>query len=241
MPFKILNKKDATVDELASAYAEIESRETDLEGQKQAAYADMVSSQQEAMGSKKGAAAKLDKAKAAHQEIELQVEACRDAMNKIRERIQAVLPDHFRQQIAALKKQHSEVSRKRDKIREEWLTVCAQAAVINEQICGSGVIHLGSGDMKQTTPEPGFSYAALAHDNQLFYLEKVREFRSKVDPGESLNTQLNRISSEIDKLEKIIEQGDFAAEAEKVLDGYRPKSSESKPEPEGGAQVIAAT
>lgn len=222
--FKILGKKAATVDELAGAFAEIEAMKTDFEGQLSSSYGELLRWQQKAMAGAKGGSKALETAKETYRDVELQIAACTDALQQIRQRIVDAMPAHLQQRRADLEEQHRELSNQQDQLRREWLSVCAQAAVLAEKLRGQNFVHLRSGEMREGIPEPGLQFPALAHDEQLLYIEQIRKARETNADGGNFRAEMDQVSKELDRLER----AEAETEAARLIDSYRP----AEPAPE---------
>jgi hypothetical protein len=183
------------------------------------------------MSGAKGSGKALDAAKNQYRDLELQIEACTDALSQIRQRVKDSLPDYFRQKIASLEKQYEKASNSRNDLEMEWLECCAKAALLHEKLHGTGFVHLGSGEMRPETPRPGFKFQTLGDDKQAAFLELVRRLRAEGDSQESIHRKLDRITTELEKVEKILASGDFEAETDRILGGHNSVEPEPESEP----------
>jgi len=225
--FKILDNKDATTDELAKAFSEIESMKTGLEAEKQTAYKKMVRNQQRAMSGNKTAATDLKKSKEAFQDVELKIAACNQAQHDIRLRIIERLPGELQTRTKTLEKEADKKIKAKGELTKRFLALCAEAAIVQEQIEGQPYIALNK-ETKVCAPGLEFNQDALPHEDHLFFLEKALEYRESLKADGGINSAITDIGGALHKIGKILEKGDFGTEAQKLIDKFLPQKPVEK-------------
>ena len=234
MPFKTLQKQDATVKELTGAYSEIATQIADLQGQKEGAYSEMVRSQQQVMSGSKGADAKLKKAKETYLDLELQCDACADAMGQIRARLVDAMPDHLQAKLEDAKARFDKELQAYNELNRQYLELMAKAGVVWEQMKGRKVKNLMNGEQRVYVPEP-VKVSMLSASDFSFYSQAVDEQRKESgNPGRhSSQSKIDSLRSEISSLNKDLKSGNFEDQADHLLGIFRKPESPAVVEPDG--------
>lgn len=217
---KILKDENAATEKMAEAYVKIESYiSNELTTEKNRLHDELVELETQAMQGGENVTAKQKKTKSELDGIEIKMEACQRALETLKTRMVAQMPDESRKRKAELHEVFESLMNEEKTLYREFLRQAAKAVAIYEQIHGIPLSDDSKGNWTPSLPELHVDPARFAEPEFEFFVPLVEKFRQKLSP--SIEERKACISTEMGRLEKAAQNPETAVDT--LIDSCRPK------------------
>ncbi|MDY6988390.1 MAG: hypothetical protein SWQ30_10060 [Thermodesulfobacteriota bacterium] len=231
--------EERTVDDLVKSYHDTAARLKEIQDKTAEAKAELLTLLQKEVDQEDVPEEVLQKAKSDYDHLSMKAEAFQDRLDSLRGEISAWLPEEARQRVENIQKELEALGQEKKVLNKQYLTLCAQAAVLLEKIKGPSIFDDGRGNYRITTPGLKLDLGRLDSEDTALYIAAVEKARK--DTGvETFQESIRGRDSELHKEQKRLQGilADPEAEVQRLIGGL-PKTRPEAIEPADENQAAA--
>lgn len=180
--YQVILNEGSSVEELATAYSFFERKRAEIVSALADCRARLVELQLQRMGGE-NVAKVLKEAKSLFEDLSLEVEACSDGQAKAKSRMADAIRKRHEARIQEIDGETAAMMEDIKALNREYLTACAQAALLYQKLKGPRVSCPGTSGFFYQLPQPDLSFLRSGGDDITYYLREFERLSGSPLPG----------------------------------------------------------